>query len=221
MTCTHTANRPRSGRLGPAVAVSIFAALSGSVPAAADQPQIGTATEQRIAVPGTSFQFDAASARRLLERRDDSEALLGALMSWISNASGLPNVQTVPRVKFSPPEAIVALHSNELAGWRATMPKTASHAEQQTVVAVYDSATATIHLPNGWTGRTAGELSILVHEMVHHLQYANGLKFECPQAREKTAYDIQQRWLALFGRDLNRDFAVDPFTLLVRTKCFY
>lgn len=142
-------------------------------------------------------------------------------MSWISNASGLPRVQTLPRVKFSLPEAIIALHSNEFTGSRVAVPKPASHAEQQTVVAVYDSATATIHLPDGWTGRTAGELSILVHEMVHHLQYANGLKFECLQAREKAAYDIQQKWLALFGRDLERDFAVDPFTLLVRTKCFY
>src|SRR5260221_11569978 len=34
---------------------------------------------------------------------------------------------------------------------------------------------------NGGKGRTPAELSILVHEMVHHFQNVLGLKHECPQ----------------------------------------
>ena len=37
-------------------------------------------------------------------------------------------------------------------------------------VAVYDDATRTIYLAEGWSGATRAELSVLVHEMVHHLQ---------------------------------------------------
>ena len=50
------------------------------------------------------------------------------------------------------------------------------------------------------------ELSILVHEMVHHFQNMLGLKYECPQAREALAYRAQDQWLGLFGRDLGDGF---------------
>jgi hypothetical protein len=45
----------------------------------------------------------------------------------------------------------------------------------------------TIYLPKNWTGSTPAELSVLVHEMVHHLQGATKTKYECPQAREQLA----------------------------------
>jgi hypothetical protein len=76
-------------------------------------------------------------------------------------------------------------------------------------------------LPDAWTGDTPADLSILVHEVVHHLQNVGKLKFECPQEREQLAYKAQERWLGLFGRDLLHDFEIDPFTLLVSTKCMY
>jgi hypothetical protein len=47
------------------------------------------------------------------------------------------------------------------------------------------------------------------------------LKHECPQEREKLAYLAQERWLGLFGHSLESDFDLDPFSLLVKTRCFY
>jgi hypothetical protein len=44
---------------------------------------------------------------------------------------------------------------------------------------------------------------------------------ECPQEREKLAYLAQERWLGLFGHNLESDFDLNPFSLLVKTKCFY
>jgi hypothetical protein len=87
------------------------------------------------------------------------------------------------------------------------------------VVAVYDAEAQTIYLPDGWRGVTPAETSILVHEMVHHLQSRAGRKYECAQAREKMAFQAQQRWLAQFGRSLESEFGLDGFTLLVRTNC--
>jgi hypothetical protein len=69
--------------------------------------------------------------------------------------------------------------------------------------------------------RHSEELSVLVHEMVHHLQNAGGLKYACAQAREKTAYQAQDKWLRQFGRNLTVAFALDPMTVLVRTNCMY
>jgi hypothetical protein len=75
-------------------------------------------------------------------------------------------------------------------------------------------------LLNGWEGKTPAELSILVHEMVHHLQNVGQLKFACPEEREELAYKAQESWLHLFGHDLEHDFQMDPFTILVKSKCF-
>src|SRR6185503_4329912 len=89
------------------------------------------------------------------------------------------------------------------------------------VVSLYEDEVRTIHLPTGWSGTTAAELSMLVHEMVHHMQNGAELKYECPEAREELAFTAQERWLSLFGTDLDAEFGIDPFTLLVRTHCFY
>jgi hypothetical protein len=88
------------------------------------------------------------------------------------------------------------------------------------VVAVYDDTKRTIYLPEGWTGVTPAEQSVLVHEMVHHLQNLGNLKYECAEAREKLAFAAQGQWLELFDRTLASEFDLDPFTLLVRTSCF-
>jgi hypothetical protein len=60
-----------------------------------------------------------------------------------------------------------------------------------------------------------------VHEVVHHVQNVGGLKHACPQEREKLAYMAQERWLGLFGRNLEVDFDLDAFSLLVKTRCLY
>ncbi len=57
--------------------------------------------------------------------------------------------------------------------------------------------------------------------MVHHLQNVGGLKYECPQAREKLAFVAQERWLRMYGTDLEKEFGIDPFSLLVLSNCGY
>jgi len=55
--------------------------------------------------------------------------------------------------------------------------------------------------------------------MVHHLQNVGQLKFACPEEREELAYKAQDSWLHLFGRDLESEFQMDPFTILVKSNC--
>jgi Zn-dependent membrane protease YugP len=61
------------------------------------------------------------------------------------------------------------------------------------LAAVYDDANRTIYLSEGWIGVTFADLSILVHEMVHHLQNVGQLKYSCPHAREAVAFAAQER----------------------------
>ena len=146
------------------------------------------------------------------------ELLLTAIVLWLSANFDLPGIQDHPRIEFVPATKIVALRHGGFVG---RLPDAGVAPGQPSVIAVYHHTTRTIYLPEGWTGNSAAELSILVHEMVHHLQNVGELKFECPQEREQLAYKAQERWLGLFGRDLLRDFKLDSFTILVSTRCGY
>jgi hypothetical protein len=147
-------------------------------------------------------------------------ALLAAIETWLAVQFDLPRAQMHPRIELVPATKIAALR------YRGLVPNTGTEtapgvqaASERDVVAVYSDAAHTIYLPEGWTGSTAAEVSVLVHEMVHHLQNAGRMKYECPQAREKVAYMAQERWLGLFGRSLEQDFELDGFSLLVKTRC--
>jgi hypothetical protein len=76
-----------------------------------------------------------------------------------------------------------------------------------------------IHLAAGWTGQTPEEVSLLVHEMVHHFQSRGGARFACRAEREREAYAVQDRWLGLFGSSLATSFGLEPLFLLVATTC--
>lgn len=134
--------------------------------------------------------------------------------TWLSRHFDLPESADPPMIAFSRVEAMAALRYGSAAS-------STSAGATADIVAIYVDADRTIYLPEGWTGNSPAELSMIVHEMVHHLQNQAGMKFACPEEREKVAYEAQQAWLALFGRDLSSDFGIDPFTVLVRTQCFY
>jgi hypothetical protein len=77
----------------------------------------------------------------------------------------------------------------------------------------------TINVPDGWTGRTQAELSILVNRTAHYLQNLAGRNYACPQEREALPYAAQDRWLRLSGRNLSNEFSINPEVLLMSTQC--
>lgn len=134
-----------------------------------------------------------------------------AVAAWVSEATDLPMPDAMPEIRFAAPEDMPRLMGSH-------PPPSASEGPSE-IVAFYEAQARVIHLPSGWTGSTPGELSILVHEMVHHAQTESGRHFACPAERERQAYDAQIRWLALFGSDLKREFGIDRMFLLVATSC--
>lgn len=99
------------------------------------------------------------------------------------------------------------------------MQANVSPGQQREPVAIYDDASETIFLPEGWTGSSPVEVSVLVHEMVHHMQKRAGLRYGCPAAREEIAYRAQDQWLGIFGKNLFDEFNLDAFTLKITTVC--
>jgi hypothetical protein len=138
----------------------------------------------------------------------EAPALLDTIVLWLAANFDLPASAQGP--------ALVGVAEAELVAMRygpeANVPP-------GLVVAVYDHEARIIYISDGWTGRTPAELSVLVHEMVHHLQAAAGMRFACPAAREALAYDAQDAWLGLFGETLESAFGIDPASRLVGTVC--
>ncbi|MCV0397299.1 MAG: hypothetical protein K5872_19395 [Rhizobiaceae bacterium] len=89
------------------------------------------------------------------------------------------------------------------------------------VVAVYEPLTRTTVLSDRWRADHVADLSVLVHELVHHLQRETDAEHRCPEEGEALAYEAQERWLAQFGTSLEAAFGIDAFTLAMRTRCLW
>ncbi len=151
-------------------------------------------------------------------------ALMTLIVLWLSANFGLPAILEHPRIEFVTAEELIArYHDVDSFTRQADTTGIREHAttahEVREIVAVYSDDTRTIFLEQSWTGETPADLSVLVHELVHHIQNIAGLRSECAQAREKLAYAAQDNWLHLFGLDLSGEFGLDGFTLLARTSC--
>lgn len=172
---------------------------------------LAAAAGQKFTVPGTDYGFTVGISQLMPGSSAPAEGLVTALAAWVASELDFPPVAELPSIRFASHEFLIELRHSASASEATFHPSD--------TVAVYDDRDGTIYLPDGWTGRTPAELSVLVHELVHHLQSKTGQRFACGAEREKAAYEVQRQWLTMFGRDLFQDFEVDAFTLLVRTSC--
>src|SRR5262249_36653621 len=123
---------------------------------------------------------------------------LTAMETWVSSQLDLPAMHEHPTIEFASPAKIASLRfTGLLPDPGAQAPNDRAASAQHDTIAIYRDPTRTIYLPEGWTGGTPAELSVLIHEVVHHFQNVLRLKYECPQEREKLAYTAQDRLLAL------------------------
>lgn len=152
------------------------------------------------------------------------QALLTVIVTWLSINFGLPVIYEHPRVEFVPAAKMAEVRYSRLAAVRpdrvaVEVGRSALAEVGHDVHAIYDDLSRTIYLPEGWSVASPAAVSVLVHELVHHVQNVSGLKYDCAEAREKPAYGAQARWLELFGKNLADEFEIDAMTILVRTNC--
>jgi hypothetical protein len=222
------------------VALVIFATVSSP---RAEQPNrdLGTAAPiiewrpyQNMKIPGTNYEIILDLAQKRQSEIVPSQALMSAIKLWISNNFDLRATYPNPDIELVSRKKIIALRYR---GFLSNSPRDLVIADQRVPVvqledmvaaydredalAAYDDEVKTIYLPKKWTGSTPAEISILVHEMAHHLQGMAKTKYECPQAREHLAYAAQEIWLGLFGRSLKTEFEIDPLKVVDSTRCIY
>jgi hypothetical protein len=160
-----------------------------------------------------------------IDARRPSPALMNEIISWLSSNFDLPAIYDYPHIEFASAARLALISYKGLLG-RSVRDISLEYPEAvatqpQDIVALYHDASKTIFLTDNWTGTTPVDISVLVHEMVHHLQNLGNLVHECPPAREKLAYRAQEAWLKKFGQDLKGAFEVDMLTILVRSVCTY
>jgi len=136
------------------------------------------------------------------------DELIALMLAWLAVGFGLPEGIDPPSVRFMAPEGLIAARYGS-----------AEIDSDLDVIALYDDATRTVILRKGWDGRDAIASSVLLHELVHHVQNVAELRYACPAAREELAYEAQARWLALFGHDLESAFGIDQPSLRLTYVC--
>ena len=148
------------------------------------------------------------------------DALMTVIITWLSMNYGLPLVQDLPQVQFVDPPQMYEVHISRLTNDEIALLRNAGQTGDD-LVAVYDDRSRTIYLPANWSASSPADVSVLVHEMVHHLQRFDDEIFACAEAREKPAYKAQADWLNLIGKSLEQEFELDAMSLLFLTKCYH
>lgn len=114
--------------------------------------------------------------------------LIAELLDWIGAASGYD----VKKAKADPPAIFFCDEGDVLAypGGNALV--------EPGERGVYDYEARVIYLVGPWDPENPRQRSVLLHELVHDVQFTNR-SWACPNATEWEAYKLQEAWMAEQG----------------------
>jgi hypothetical protein len=127
-----------------------------------------------------------------------SSETVRSYLDWIIQQTGWP-AAGVPPIRVTS-----FAHLRELSG-------VSSEAEWIRPAAFYSKGEHVIYLADSWNKDDLVDQSILVHELVHHLQIEDQIQFACWGRYEAQAYELQIQWLRTQG-------VKDPHKLLHASK---
>jgi Domain of unknown function (DUF6647) len=186
----------------------------GSAVSAVAQPFAGV----QSSTPPRVESLEQRSVLSPIKYTPEGSTLTGIVV-WLADNFNLPNIHEYPDIQFASAEDLIGMKYNGYFIGRSGAQSQDTRQDQHEIEAVYNDVLKTIFLRLEWTGKTSAEQSMLVHEMVHHLQNLGQLKYDCPSAREKIAYEAQDCWLRQFDKHLQTEFQIDPFSMIVKTTC--
>lgn len=108
-------------------------------------------------------------------------ALVSELNAWLDAETEYRDRARRARIKFTGDKQAEQLHGvTDRSGGK--------------IRGLYDAEEQTIYLTQPWSASNPRDVSVLLHELVHHRQA--GQHWYCAQAQEWRAYQIQAQWLA-------------------------
>ena len=154
-----------------------------------------------------------------------SATLIFNLMLWISTTTGYV-IPDPPNIGYKTgPELTHMLYGCEKPNeYTKEICEKVERGETRTerTLAIYNHDTQTIYMLKG-----LGELydktivrSVLLHELIHHLQYQNNVNFRCLGKYEKEAYALQDNWLEEQGyAPVTEVLDLNPLYLMMIFQC--
>jgi hypothetical protein len=155
---------------------------------------MGTAPAACVQIEGTARPIvavhspsDRCGPEALSEFIADTESVspmtkeTGSLTAWIVAQTGWP-LGTAPAIRY-----VARDEMQKVFGRGAT--------SGLNVEALHSNKEHVVYLLQTWRADNLRDRSILLHEIVHHLQYLNHMKALCPAEEERQAYDLQIKWL--------------------------
>ena len=123
-------------------------------------------------------------------------------MLWIHNATGY-TIPEIPEIKFL---STMDLRSYAYGCDQVPIPngndeicaaKKDWDLDRSNPIALYDHIDKIVILNKNFDIKTIRDKSVLFHELVHHVQYANDIDstVKCQGELEKEAYTLQDEWL--------------------------
>lgn len=112
------------------------------------------------------------------------DQFIAATLIWLAGQMGQPpHIEPPPVVYMSRGELHqLTAHSHQLG-------------DRYLVGGMYNSREDMVYLPNTFDLDNPYERSVLVHELVHYIQDARRIRFDCPALYEEQAYRLQAVWL--------------------------
>ncbi len=116
----------------------------------------------------------------------DMPTLLSLLEDWLDTQQIAPRRDALPRIRLVSP-------------WQAAARQAGTASFQRgRLRGIYDPDRSEILLVRPWSPDDPEDVSVLLHELVHHRQAPH--HWYCPAAQELPAYRLQEKWLAANGR---------------------
>ena len=147
--------------------------------------------------------------------------LIMALMLWISTATGW-SIPEPPNIIYIEDNNRFFMLSHDCDS-EPNQPICKTYdGKAANILALYNSSTATVYLHKDFWASSVRDQSILLHELVHHMQYSEDFKQYsklCKGDIEKEAYDLQEIWLKKKGRTLYNTIELGPLLRHVLTSC--
>jgi len=130
--------------------------------------------------------------------------IITALMIWLGANTHFNTNHDIPTVIFLPQDQLNTMYFKD------------HHDHTSTLHGLYNKDIDTIFLPDTWDRRSAWDMGVLLHEIIHYLQDVNGVEFLCDQQMERDAWPIQQNYLK---QEHNYDWNYDELWYFLISSC--
>ena len=148
--------------------------------------------------------------------------ILVSMMIWISSITGLPIPDSLPTITYTDGYTMKRL----LFGCDIDpkqYPEICKNNEptNEKTIGLYDHHKKVIHL-NPYMNKydPIVQNSVIVHELVHHMQFAANVPHRCFGELEKVAYETQDAYLIENGKkDIVTELDLSPLYLMMIYSC--